>query len=34
MDVEEQIRMTGSMIVSLIWTLLASTILFALVGSG
>lgn len=31
---ENQVRMTGSFIVSLIWTLLVSTLLFALTGCG
>jgi hypothetical protein len=31
---ENQVQMTGSIIVSLIWTLLVSTLLFALVGCG
>jgi hypothetical protein len=34
MDVEDRIQMTGSMILSLVWTLLVSTLLFALVGAG
>ena len=29
---ENQLRMTGSIILSLVWTLLVSTLLFALVG--
>jgi hypothetical protein len=31
---EDQVRMTGSLIASLIWTLVVSTLLFALTGSG
>src|SRR5688572_28925638 len=31
---ENQVRMTGSLIASLIWTLLVSTLLFALTGCG
>jgi len=31
---ENQVRMTGSIIASLIWTLLVSTLLFALSGCG
>ena len=31
---ENQVRMTGSIILSLVWTLLVSTLLFALSGCG
>lgn len=34
MNHEERIELTGSMIISLIWTFVVSTILFALTGPG